>query len=220
MIDYVDILQETKIFEGISKLEITHMLHCIPNHLNTYSPGEFVFRSGEFIDTIYIVLSGSVQIENIDYWGNVNIVGNITRANAFGEAFAFASKKSEQTARVVLESKVLVLDSKKMLTMCSNACLFHAKLIDNIVAMISNKNTFLNKKMSYLSERSIRRKLLSYLSDCELESNEKVFSIKYNRQELADFLSVDRSAMSKELSKLKKEGILDYKKNKFELFEN
>lgn len=220
MTEYIEVLEETRLFKGIKRDEIEHLLCCIPNHTNTYNEGEYVFRAGDTVNLVYIILDGSVQLESTDYWGNTNIISEFVKGTMFGESFAFldVNRAVSLSVKATSFSKVITLDSNKILTMCTNSCFFHNKLIKNLVNIMSNKNTLLNKKIMYLSERSIRRKILAYLSDCELKAKSSDFLISYNRQELADFLSVDRSAMSKELSKLKKEGILDYNKNQFKLF--
>jgi len=220
MSDYIEILENNNLFKNISRDEIIHMLNCIPNHTSSYKEGEYIFRVGDTVSNVYVVLKGSVQLEHTDYWGNFNIISVFTKGSMFGESFAFleGNREVSLSVKTTEDTVIMALDSYKILTMCTNACLFHNKLIRNLVSIMSNKNTLLNKKMMYLSERSIKSKLLAYLSDCQRKEKSSKFSIKYNRQELADFLSVDRSAMSKELSKLKKEGILDYHKNHFELY--
>ena len=220
MSDYIEILENNNLFKNISRDEIIHMLNCIPNHTSSYKEGEYIFRVGDTVSNVYVVLKGAVQLEHTDYWGNFNIISVFTKGSMFGESFAFleGNREVSLSVKTTEDTVIMALDSYKILTMCTNACLFHNKLIRNLVSIMSNKNTLLNKKMMYLSERSIKSKLLAYLSDCQRKEKSSKFSIKYNRQELADFLSVDRSAMSKELSKLKKEGILDYHKNHFELY--
>ncbi len=185
-----------------------------------YNKGEYAFRQGEYIRSLMILAVGRLHIQKEDYWGNLNILNEIRPGEMFGEAYIVPNSGTLMNDVVAIEeSVVLFFDIDRILTVCSTACPFHTQLIKNIFYTISDKNKSLVQKISYMSQRSTREKLLSYLSDEAKRHNSNSFSIPFNRQQLADFLSVDRSAMSNELSKLRNEGMLDFHKNEFTLRE-
>ena len=140
----------------------------------------------------------------------------MSEGDTFGEAYSLlSSNKAENNAVAVSDSLILYLDLKKILTVCSSLCSFHNQLIINTYTVISAKNVSLTQKIGYLSQRTTREKLFSYLSDQSIKAKSASFTIPFNRQQLADFLAVDRSAMCSELSKMQKDGIISYYKNNF-----
>jgi CRP-like cAMP-binding protein len=218
MTNYIDILKNTNLFVGINTEEIKEVLPCLQNRLHNISRGDYVFRTGDTIKNMYVILEGTIHIISEDFWGNKSILSEETKTSIFGESYACAGNQvSKVSAYATKDSKILSLDPEKILKTCTKNCSFHTKLITNLVQILANKNEKLNEKITYMAERTTKRKLLSYFSDCSLESNSSSFTVPFNRQELADFLSVDRSAMSNELSKLHEEGIIDYNKNHFVL---
>ena len=215
---YVSILKRTKLFSGIGDDDILSMLNCLNATVREYSKGEYAFRQGEYIRNLMILAAGRLHIQEEDYWGNLNILNEIRPGEMFGEAYIVPNSGPLMDDVIAIEeSVVLFFDMERILTVCPSACPFHTRLIKNIFYTISDKNKSLVQKLSYMSERSTREKLLSYLSDEAKRQNSSSFSIPFNRQQLADFLSVDRSAMSNELCKLRDEGMLDFHKNEFTL---
>lgn len=218
MANHIDILKNTSLFIGISVEEIKSLLPCLQSRILNISKGDYVFRIGDIVKNMYLLLNGSVHIVSEDFWGNKTIVSEETNTSVFGEVYACAGNHvSKISAYATKPCKILCMDPEKILQTCSKNCDFHTKLITNLVQILANKNKKLNEKIFYMSERTTKRKLLSYFSAYSLETNSSSFTLPFNRQELADFLSVDRSAMSTELSKLREEGIIDYDKNHFVL---
>jgi CRP-like cAMP-binding protein len=165
-----------------------------------------------------IVLSGGVHIVRHDYWGNRLIVARIGPADIFGEAFSLGNAPALPVSVVSAEkSELLIFNSERLLRPCASVCGFHAALIRNMIHDLARKNITLMKKIEHLTGRGTREKLLSYFSAQSRQAQNKVFDIPFNRQELADYLSVDRSAMSAELGRMRNEGIIDFHKNHFEL---
>lgn len=217
---YAALLKRTKLFSGVGENDILSMLHCLNAQVREYNKGEYAFRQGEYIRSLTILAVGRLHIQKEDYWGNLNILNEIRPGEMFGEAYIVPNSGTLMNDVVAIEeSVVLFFDIDRILTVCPSACPFHTQLIKNIFYTISDKNKSLVQKISYMSQRSTREKLLSYLSDEAKRHNSNSFSIPFNRQQLADFLSVDRSAMSNELSKLRNEGMLDFHKNEFTLRE-
>lgn len=215
---YVSILKTSKLFVGLENEEIIAMLACLGAKLSTYKKGEYVLRQGEYLSNVFILVEGSLLIQNDDYWGNRSILRQISPGEMFGESYiAPESDALLNDVAAITDSTVIFFDLKKIIGTCSSACPFHTKAVQNLFFTISEKNRKLVQKMGHISKRSTREKLLSFLSDEAKKRNSSDFTIPFNRQQLADFLSVDRSAMSKELCKLRDEGLLEFDKNSFRL---
>ena len=216
---YIQILKRTKIFAGVGDDEMVSMLSCLGARLKTYKKGEYVFRQGEHITDITVLLDGSLHIQKDDYWGNRSILGEISVGEMFGEAYAYDSCAMLNDVVAIEDSVIIFFDTKRILTSCSNACRFHSIVVQNLFFAISEKNRKLVLKLTHMSKRTTREKLISYLSEQAKKQNSANFTIPFNRQQLADFLSVDRSAMSNELCKMRDEGLLEFEKNKFRLLQ-
>lgn len=215
---YFFILKRTKLFAGVSDEEIGLMLTCLNAHLKEYKKGEYVFRQGEHIRYITILTDGELHIQRDDYWGNRAILNRIMVGEMFGEAYmAPESTALLNDVIAIKDSTVIFFDIGKIITVCSSACRFHSKVVQNLFYAISEKNRKLVQKLGHMSKRSTREKLISYLSEESKRHNSAEFAIHFNRQQLADFLSVDRSAMSNELCKMRDEGLLEFNKNQFKL---
>ena len=215
---YVSILKRTQMFAGVGDDEIISMLSCLGARLSTYKKGEYVLRQGEHLSDITVLVAGSLHIQKDDYWGNRAILSEISVGDMFGEAYVAPESGALLHDVVAVEdSAVILFNVNRMLTTCSSACRFHTMVVQNMFFSISEKNRSLVRKLSHMSERSTRAKLISYLSEQAKKQNSPSFTIPFNRQQLADFLSVDRSAMSNELCKMRNEGLLEFKKNRFKL---
>ena len=218
MKNLLDIIKMVELFKGIEESELPQLLKCLSVKKAFYEKGQTIFFSGETINRFGIVVSGQVQIVQDDYFGNRSILAIIDKGHLFGESFAFAKSKALPVSVITTtESEVLFIDCSRLVSQCANVCSFHSRLIQNMLNIISMKNILLTEKIEFTSKRTTREKLLSYLSAEAKKSGTSPFYIPFNRQELADYLSVERSAMSAELSKLRDDGVLKYNKNKFEL---
>lgn len=215
---YISILKRTQMFAGIGEDEIISMLSCLGARLNTYKKGEYVLRQGEHLSDIMVLVEGNLHIQKDDYWGNRSILGQIAVGEMFGEAYVAPESSALLNDVVAVEdSAVILFDVKRIITTCSSVCRFHAMVVQNMFFAISEKNRKLVQKLGHMSKRSTREKLISYLSEEAKRHNSSSFTIPFNRQQLADFLSVDRSAMSNELCKLRDDGLLSFNKNAFKL---
>ena len=213
---YLKLLKRSKLFYGITEEEIASMLECLSATSQCYQKGEYVFRREERISAVAMLLEGGVHIQKEDYWGNLSILNKISEGEIFGEVYAaLGGEEILNNAVAVKPSVVLFLDMNRILTMCPSSCRFHGQLIRNLLSVIASKNKMLTQKLEHMSRRTTREKLLSYLSEQSLRAGCASFDIPFNRQQLADFLSVDRSAMSGELCKMRDEGILSFEKNHF-----
>ena len=218
MKNFIPILKRTQLFAGVAEEEIASMLGCLQARLRTYKKGEYVFRQGEYIDNITVLAEGSLHIQRDDYWGNRSIVNVVSSGEMFGEAYAAPGSGVGLNDVVAVEdSTVIFFNIRKILTVCSSACRFHSMVVQNLFFAISEKNRRLVQKLGHISKRTIREKLISYLSEAAKRQNSNEITIPFNRQQLADFLSVDRSAMSAELCRMRDEGLLEFRKNWFRL---
>ena len=215
---YIPILAKTRLFAGASEEEIGMMLNCLQAKLQTYKKGEYVLHQGEDLSNITVLVEGSLHIRRDDYWGNRCIINVIGVGEMFGEAYVEPDSGALLNDVIAMEdSVVLFFDAKRTITTCPSACKFHGTVVQNLFFAISEKNRKLVQKLGHMSKRSTREKLMSYLSEEAKKQNCATFSIPFNRQQLADFLSVDRSAMSNELCKMRNEGLLLFEKNRFTL---
>lgn len=218
MKEYIPVLQKTQLFSGISEEDTAVMLECLQAKLRTYKKGEFVVRQGEHISNIMVLAAGKLHIQRDDHWGNRSIISMISAAEMFGEAYAAPdSSPMPNDVLAVEDSAVIFFDVNRIITVCPSACRFHSMVVRNLFFAISEKNRKLVRKLSFMSERTTREKLIAYLSEEAKRQNSSSFSIPFNRQQLADFLAVDRSAMSNELCKMRGEGLLEFEKNRFVL---
>ena len=215
---YIPILKKTRLFAGISEEEIVGMLSCLDAKLYHFSKGAYVIRQGEQMGHITVLVEGELHIQNEDYWGNRTIVSRIGVGELFGEAYLSPALSGIQNDVVaVADSVVIFFGVRCVMTTCSSACRVHNMVIRNLFCAISEKTQRLMKKLGHMSKRTTREKLLSYLSEEAKKQHSACFDIPFNRQQLADFLSVDRSAMSNELCKMRDEGIIEFHKNRFRL---
>jgi len=215
---YISILRKTRLFSGVGEQELTSMLGCLEARCCKYKKGSYVLRQGEYLDSITVLVEGRLHIQQNDYWGNRSIISVIDVGEMFGEAYAAPDSGAVLNDVVAVEDSIVIyFNVRKILTVCSSACKFHAAVVQNLFFAISEKNRKLMGKLGHMSRRTTREKLISYLSEEAKRQNSSSFSISFNRQQLADFLSVDRSAMSNELCKMRDEGLLTFEKNRFSL---
>ena len=217
---YIPIMISSQIFSGINEKDAESLLGCLQARCAQFKKGEYIFRQGQYINSIAMLVEGRIHIQQDDYWGNRSIMNIIHKGEMFGESYAMQQSEPFLNDAVAVEnSTVIFFDINRMLTTCSSSCSFHAKVIQNLFLVISHKNRKLVQKLGHMSRRSTREKLISYLSEEAKRNGSGSFSIPFNRQQLADFLSVDRSAMSGELCKMRDEGMLTFNKNNFTLLD-
>ena len=218
MKDFYSMLRPCPLFSGISEAELDAMLSCLNAEKKSFPKDAFVLRAGDTAESIGLVLSGSVLVIQEDIWGNRNILSKAGPGQTFAAAFACAPG-SVLNVSVIAEAPVtaLFLNVKRILTICPSACAHHSRIIRNLLSDLAGKNLLLNEKLTHIAQRTTRAKLMSYLSAEAQRRGAVEFDIPFSRQQLADFLAVERSGLSLELGKMKKEGLLDYHKEHFVL---
>ncbi len=215
------LLQKSPLFDGITTEEIERLLHCLGGRIKRYAKGDFIFHAGTVLRQIGLVVSGKVQVVKEDYWGNRLIFSSMEQGQLFGESYACLPREPLEVSIVsAADCEVLFLDLEHALSVCSCACGFHTRLIRNLMTILAKHNLNLTRKVQHMGQKTTREKLLAYLWSISQKEQSQEFDIPYNRQELADYLAVDRSAMSAELSRMKTEGLLEFHKNHFRLTEH
>lgn len=218
MKEFFGILQNCPLFSGVDAAETEAMLGCLNARKVEADKDTYIFREGDPADFVGVVLSGAVRVVRTDFYGNQSILGQVEPGGVFGEAFSCAGAQALPVSVVVAQpTSVLLLDLKRVLHVCPRGCTFHGRMITNLVQALAQKNFHLNQRLDIASRRTTRDKLLAYLTDQAKRQNNAEFTIPFDRQTLADYLGVERSAMSAELSKLQKDGILETRKNWFKL---
>ena len=218
MKNYYPILERCPLFNGIRMEDLSVMLGCIGGRVLSVSKGQSIFREGDPATHVGMVLSGAVRMVREDYYGNRSIVAHIGPAELFGETYACAGIAALPISFVAdADSQVLLMDCRRITTSCCNACAFHSRIIFNLLQLVATKNLVFDQKIQITSKRTTREKLMAYLlNEAKLQGG-RSFTIPYDRQELADYLEVDRSGLSAEISKLRREGILESEKKQFTL---
>ena len=211
-------LLASPLFRGATSEESAAMLPCLGASPRRFARGERILRAGEPTRYMGLVLTGSVLVEHTDLQGAVTLLGRAEPGELFAEAYACASDEPLLVDVVASEAcEVLFLDARRILTQCTSTCEHHSRIIRNLLSDLAGKNLLLNEKLTHIAQRTTRAKLMSYLSAEAQRRGAVEFDIPFSRQQLADFLAVERSGLSLELGKMKKEGLLDYHKEHFVL---
>lgn len=215
---FLEVLKKCPLFDGIDETDLLRMLDCLGAKTAFFDKKYTVFAEGKPAKYIGIVLSGSVQVEQLDYYGNRSILSTMGESEIFAEAFACAEVESLPVSVIANEpSEIMFIECSHVLHTCQNGCGFHHQLIFNLMRDLATKTILFHQKIEITSKRTTREKLMTYLMLQAKRAGQSSFDIPYDRQELADFLEVDRSGLSAEISKMKKEGIIDNRKQHFEL---
>lgn len=218
MKEFLPVLEKCTLFDGIRSEDLLPMLSCLGARLTRYKKNQTIFHEGDAARLVGIVLEGCVQIVKEDYHGHRSIVSRAEVGELFCESFACAGMETLPVSVVAAEDcAVIFIDSYRICVSCSNACAFHSRTIQNLLKVVSQRNLQFHQKMEITAKRTTREKLMAYLLSEAKRAGSDSFSIPYDRQELADFLQVERSAMSAQISKLRHEGVLESRKNQFTL---
>ncbi|QHQ59853.1 cyclic nucleotide-binding domain-containing protein [Anaerocolumna sedimenticola] len=210
------ILKQVSLFQGIEISGIEDILGCLGSNVKSYKKNQSIISAGSKIISLGIVLSGGVQVIREDILGNRMLVTSLAEGEIFGETFACAGIEECPVSVIAMEpSRVLMLPINRIVTPCSKACSFHSSLLTNLLQLLARKNLYLNNKMELISKRTIREKIMAYLTAEAEKNHSNSFEILLNRNEMADYLCIDRSAMSREISRMQNDDIIKYHKNHF-----
>lgn len=218
MKEYFSIIRSSQLFSGISEDELTVMLSCLNAKKENFPKDAFLLRAGDTAESIGFVLSGNVLIIQEDIWGNRNILSKAGPGQTFATAYACAPGSVLQVS-VSAETPVAVmfLNVKRVLSMCPSACEHHSRIIRNLLGELAEKNLRFGEKLTHMGQRTTRAKLMSYLSSEAQRLGKYEFGIPFSRQQLADYLAVERSGLSLELGKMRAEGLIDFRRSHFVL---
>lgn len=214
----MEILKNVTLFRDIAAGDLSSMLSCLLAETVRYQKNEILLLTGEKPERVGIVLSGRLQVVKESLEGERTLMAILEPCDLFAEALCCAGvEESPVTVVADSDSEVMLLDFPHILHTCSNSCVFHHKLIENMLRIIANKNLFLQDRMDIVRKRSVREKVSSYLETFAVKQGGRTVTIPLNREEMANYLCVERSALSHELMKMKRDGILQYNKNSFTL---
>ena len=213
---FLSVIRSSQLFSGISENELTGMLSCLDAREESFPKDAFLLRAGDTAESIGLVLSGSVLIIQEDIWGNRNILSKAGPGQTFAAAYACAPG-SVLNVSVSAETPVtaMFLNVKRVLNICPSACAHHSRIIRNLLGELAEKNLRFSEKLTHMGQRTTRAKLMSYLSAEAQQIGKYEFDIPFSRQQLADYLAVERSGLSSELGKMRGEGLLDFHKSHF-----
>ena len=214
------VLPKTELFEGVSRAEAASLLDCLGAAEAEYGKGELILAEGDTTENVGLVLSGMALISHVDVWGNESVLGHAGPGSVFAEVYACSPGEPLLISVAAAEdTRVLFLNVGRLLTTCDRACPFHARLARNLLFVCAQKSLQLSRKILHTSPKTIRGRLMSYFSDCARRTGDRSFTLPYNRQQLADYLGVDRSAMCSELSAMRRDGLIRCEKRRVEICE-
>lgn len=216
MKEFLPVIRSSSLFSGISETELSAMLSCLETREERFPKDTFLLRTGDTAESIGLVLSGSVLVVQEDIWGNRNILSKAGPGQTFAAAYACAPG-SLLNVSVLAETPVtaMFLNVKRVLNVCPSACEHHSRIIRNLLGELAEKNLRFGEKLTHMGQRTTRAKLMSYFSAEAQRLGTYEFDIPFSRQQLADYLAVERSGLSLELGKMRSEGLLDFHKSHF-----
>jgi len=219
MYKHFDVLKSVELFEGINDSDLGLMLDCVEAKVKEFKKGGIIMLAGSKPLYVGVVISGEIHITREDIDGNRSLIAVIMPGQIFAEALCCADvPESPVTVTAGTGSSVMLLNFTRLLRTCSNSCVFHSQLIQNMLEVIAKKNLLLQNRMDIIGLKSIRAKVIRYLETFKPEHGKEI-TIPFNREQLADHLCVERSALSHELARMKKDGLIEFRKNKFTLFQ-
>ena len=215
---YLNLLDGCPLFRGMEQWELAKVLDCFHARVSAFERGEAVMNEGEPPKYVGIVLTGSIQIVRTDFFGNRSMIANLVPGELFGESFACAGVEAIPVTVLASEAaEVMLIDSLKISHPCRNACQFHQQMIFNLLQIVASKNLVFHQKIEVTSKRTTREKLMTYLMFQAKQFGSLEFEIPYDRQELADYLEVERSGLSVEIGKLRRQGVIEADHSRFKI---
>ncbi len=211
-----EVFRKVHLFQDIETDNLTAMLGCLDQSVQSFKKGEIIIMDQEQVERVGIVLKGSVHMIKEDIWGNKTLLTYMNTGDVFGETFAIQkSSQSYVTFLAASNCDIMFLSLYHVLHPCPNACSFHLQITENLYNLIGLKNIQLMEKIEVISKTSLRDKILAYLSLQSQKQNTRYIEVPLNRSEMAEYLHANRSSMTRELSSMQEEGLIDFDQNTF-----
>ncbi|MDC7292045.1 MULTISPECIES: Crp/Fnr family transcriptional regulator [unclassified Butyrivibrio] len=210
-------IEKSRLFQGMTAKELSSCIASLDAREKKYRKDDLILRAGERTSSIGMVLSGSVTIESNDVWGNCSVLSHVSKNQFFAETYALLGEVLLVDVRANEDCRILFCNIRNLLEDSKKSSPWKEKLLKNILIISSQKNLVLSGRSFHTSPKSCRGRLLSYLNAIALQTSSREFDIPFNRQQLADYLNLERTNMSKELSHMKDEGLIEYRKSHFKL---
>jgi CRP-like cAMP-binding protein len=218
--DYSSVLIKNALFSRIDRAELGGILDCLKASVGRYKKGDYIIAAGEETRRIGVMLSGQAAVYKDDILGNRSLITLIGPSDMFAESFLCAGiTSSPVTVEAGADSEIMLLPFDRIIKTCTSCCSYHNTLIENMLGILARKNIMLSEKIDHIAKRTTRQKLASYLLGQATLKGGGSFSIGLDRQSLADYLCVNRSALSRELSGIAEQGILKFHKDRFVIYD-
>ena len=217
----MDVIQQVALFRGMDEAELAASLSALSAKEKTYEMDETILYAGNVSEHMGLVLEGSVTIESNDVWGNRTILSHIEKGGTFAETYALLEDEPMLVDVIANEkSNILFLRIGSLNLLQQDISPWRVKLIGNLLRISSQKNLHLSGRSFHTAPKSIRGRVMAYLNSVSLQKNKIDFDIPFDRQQLADYLNVERSALSRELSNMQQDGLIIVRRNHFEIAKN
>lgn len=208
--EHLKLLVSTELFAGITIQEMRSMLTCLGAQVKTYTKGNLLISPGQPLDSLVIMLEGQAHIVQYDLDGNRFIRGDLAIGDCFGDTTVCARQAATELGlEARTDTKVLVVKYQRVVTTCSSACQFHARLIQNLLKVVATHNIYQAQQLEVLTQKTLRDKLWYFLRSVSHDERNIEFVIPFSREELAAYLRCDRSALSREISNMVVEGLIE-----------
>lgn len=217
-VEHFNLLKATKVFKDASEFECQAMMYCLKTKFKIFDKHNIIINQGDEIQDVVLILKGSAIVENVDSLGNISVMKQLKRGDVYGVESAFAVEQFFRDSVIASEKTfVMFMNKHRLIHPCENRCPRHEFIVRNLMKIVADASNELLDKLTHMSRKTIRDKLLSYFTYMSIKAGSEYFEIPFNKTELASYLAVDRSAMSTELGKMKDEGIIDYDKKEYRL---
>lgn len=219
--EFYEELKNTKIFGSATEFECQAMVFCFKARFKFFNKNEHIISQGEPMEEVALILKGGATVEHVDSMGDISILMKLKQGEIYGVEGAYAGDELFKDSLIATEKTlVMFMNKHRLITPCANKCKRHDIVVKHLMQMVAESNIQLLDKLTHMSKKTIRDKLLSYFNSLSKKAGSNYFEIPFNKTELANFLSVDRSAMSSELTRMKEDGLIDFEKRMFLLMRN
>ena len=219
--EHYEDLKNTKIFSSASEFECQAMMFCFKTRFKTFNKNEHIVSQGETMEEVVLILKGAATVKHVDSMGEISILLKLKKGDIYGVESAYAGKDVYNDSLIATEKTLVIFMNKhRLITPCVNRCKRHDIVVKHLMQMVAERNNELLDKLTHMSKKTIRDKLMSYFYSLTIKFGSNYFEIPFNKTELANFLSVDRSAMSSELTRMKEDGLIDFEKRQFRIIKH